>query len=77
MLDLKQIQTSIEKEEDYFIDEDTILSTYEGHTIFSIFLYKFDVFRKIMKQLSKVKMEDEKIFTNKSDNVFKRLYRIL
>ena len=40
LLDLSNILNALTKEEDFFIDEDTILSVYEGHTIFSIFLHK-------------------------------------
>ena len=47
LLDLAYIKTSLDKEEDYFIEEDTILSTYKGHTMFSIFLQKFEVYEHI------------------------------
>ena len=40
LLDLQFIKSALSKGDDFFIDEDTILSTYEGHTIFSIFLEK-------------------------------------
>ena len=37
-LDLQDIKFALEKKEDMiYIDLETILSTYEGHTIFSIF----------------------------------------
>ena len=34
-----------------FINKGTILSTYEGHTIFSVFSEKFQVYEKIYHQL--------------------------
>ena len=49
LLDLKQVKVAVDKKEGMiFIDESTILSTYEGHTIFSIFLHHFDVFQQIL-----------------------------
>ena len=44
LLDLTNILDALTKEEDFFIDEDTILSVYEGHTIFSIFLHRMLVY---------------------------------
>ena len=44
LLDLTNMLDALTKEEDFFIDEDTILSVYEGHTIFSIFLHRIQVY---------------------------------
>ena len=59
LLDLQFIKASLEKEDDFFIDEMTILSTYQGHTIFSIFLHKIDVYDQILKQLNDLELKDE------------------
>ena len=50
LLDLLTINTAVlNKEPLSFIDLDTILSTYEGHTIFSIYTDYFEVYEKILK----------------------------
>ena len=78
LFDLQLIKASLEKEDDFFIDETTILSTYQGHTIFSIFLHKMEVYEQILTQLNAQEYEDE-VSMKKivESNVLKRLYRIL
>ena len=44
LLDLEYVKQSILKDEEFFINDDTILSAYEGHTVFSIFLQKLVVY---------------------------------
>ena len=39
LLNLVQIRHALKKGEEVFIRDQTMLSVYEGHTIFSIFLY--------------------------------------
>ena len=79
LLDLEQVRLQLNKEDDFSIDEDTILSTYQGHTIFSIFLQRFEVYEQILSQLEEKKYEDElNILRKLSENtVLRRLYRIL
>ena len=58
---------------------DTILATYEGHTIFSIYLYQFEVYQKILSQLNEIEFEDETDASKKSleNSTLRRLHRIL
>ena len=67
------------KEEDFSFDDETILATYEGHTIFSIFLYKMEVYEKILESIEKREFEEElDIYQKPAENSFlKRLYRII
>ena len=69
----------MQKEKDFYIDEETLLSTYEGHTIFSIYLQKHEVYEQILFQLKKSEFEDELNSLKKfvENNVLRRLYRIL
>ena len=48
LLDLQWIK-DIENKDELNIMTETILSTYEGHTIFSLFLDKFEVYEQINK----------------------------
>ena len=48
LLDLQWI-LNIENKDELNIMTETILSTYEGHTIFSLFLDKFEVYEQINK----------------------------
>jgi len=41
------------------IDDETILSSFEGHTIFSIYFDDIRVYEAILAQLSEVEFEDE------------------
>ena len=80
LLDLLDIKIALERKEDInYIDLDTILSTYEGHTIFSIFQHYYEVYEKIAKQLKEQEFEYE-INANKEiieNKALRRLYRIL
>ena len=44
LLELERLDEASDKHEDLYISLDAILSTYEGHTIFSIFISKADVY---------------------------------
>ena len=50
LLQLEKLNEAIAKQEELFIDQDTILSVYEGHTIFSLFLSKDTVFHQVLKE---------------------------
>ena len=79
LLDLEHIKQQLSKEEDFFIDEGTILSTYEGHTIFSIFLHKIEVYEQIYSQFQDLEFEDELNSLKKfaENGILRRLYRII
>ena len=80
LLDLGHIKSSLEKEQDFFIDRKTILSVYEGHTIFSIFLHRISVYEQIYNQLREDELEDEEDTRLKKfaeNGVLRRLYRVL
>ena len=48
LLDLQYIQEAVKDEEDFYIEQNTILSTYYGHTIFSIFIESFKVYQQVL-----------------------------
>ena len=80
LLDLLQINTALKKKERLgHIDMSTILATYEGHTIFSLYTYHPDVYRKIYSQLKDQDFEEEINSQKESleSNILRRLYRIL
>ena len=47
------------KEEEFSFNDESIVATYEGHTIFSIFLYRVQAYEKILDQLKGQEFEDE------------------
>ena len=67
------------KEEDFSFNDESIVATYEGHTIFSIFLHKLQAYEKILDQLKNHEYEDElNMFKKPVENSFlRRLYRII
>ena len=79
LLDLHYIRHALSNDKDFFIEQDTILSTYEGHTIFSVFLEKLKVFEEILSKFKGSKYEDEQNKMKKmaENSVIRRLYRIL
>ena len=80
IFDLLNIKIAIIKREGInFINQSTFLSSYEGHTIFSIYLNNYDVFQKILNQLSETEFENEISYRKKvlENNATRRLYRIL
>ena len=44
LLDLQYVAQAVNNKEDFFIEESTILSTYQGHTIFSLFMKQPEVY---------------------------------
>ena len=50
LLKLEKIEESLARYEDFTIDHETIMSIYEGHTIFSLFIDKAEIFQQIMDQ---------------------------
>ena len=56
-----------------------MLSVYEGHTIFSIFLYNPQVFDQIHSQIKSRSFEDtlDEFKNVTEDNFLRRLYRIM
>lgn len=61
------------------IDPQSIISTYEGHTIFSLFWDSINVYEKILSQLEEMEFPgEEDAEGNDIENGFlRRLYRIL
>ena len=60
LLDLAEIKMQHDnKEMLHHIDVDTLLSTYEGHTVFSIYYSHLDVYEKIAEQFHDYQFEDE------------------
>ena len=80
LLELLDIKLALEKKEDIgHIDIETILGTYEGHTILSIFQHFYEVYETILNQL---KETDFEVQVNKhkqklENKNLKRLYRII
>ena len=79
LLDLQFIRSALVKGDDFYINEDTILSTYEGHTIFSIFLEKAKVYDQIISQFKEGEFDDELNSVKKlcENSSLRRLFRIL
>lgn len=61
------------------IDLETILCTYQGHTIFSIFQENIEVYDQIVSQINHQEFEEEEDFDGQDveNNYQRRLYRIL
>ena len=64
LLNLSQIRDQIANEENYFVEEEAMVSVYSGHTFFSIFAYsifaKGNQFQEtIFKQLSTRNLKEE------------------
>lgn len=61
------------------IDIESVLSTYEGHTIFSIFADQINVFEKILMQLDDMEFPEEDNFDGQDceNSILRRLYRIM
>ena len=59
LLDLEHARQQMLKEEEFNFNNETIVATYEGHTIFSIFLYRVQAYEKILDQLKGQEFEDE------------------
>ena len=50
LLDLRYIQDAKNEHNDLIISKSTILSTYYGHTIFSLFIKHHSVYKHILKK---------------------------
>lgn len=61
------------------IDIESVLSTYEGHTIFSIFADQINVFEKILAQLDDMEFPEEDNFDGQDceNSILRRLYRVM
>ena len=61
------------------IDPESILSCYEGHTIFSIFFDRIVVYEQILAQLTDQVFEDAEDMhgTGVENSYLRRLYRVL
>ena len=58
LLELLDIKLALEKKDDIgYIDISTILGTYEGHTILTIYQYYYDVYEKLLNQLKETEFE--------------------
>ena len=79
LLNLVHIQNLLKRDEKFYIGDKTMLSVYEGHTIFSIFQFNPQVYEQIHKQIrSRTFEESIDAFKNPTENVFlRRLFRIL
>ena len=52
LLDLLYARNKMLKEESFSFNDETILATYQGHTVFSIFLYRLEAFENILENIS-------------------------
>ena len=80
LLEIQDIKNTLEKKEDMiYIDMETILSTYEGHTIFSIFQHYFEVYEKIYSQIREQEFKPESNVKKEEieNTALRRLHRIL
>ena len=80
LLELLDIKLALEKKDDIgYIDISTILGTYEGHTILSIYQYYYDVYEKLLNQLKETEFEIQ-VNKNKQhleNKNLRRLYRMI
>ena len=67
------------KEERFNLNDDTILATYQGHTVFSIFLYRLEAYENLLEDLSSREFDEQlNILHKPAENSFlRRLYRII
>ena len=56
---LKQIALNLKEGKEFTVDNDTLISIYEGHTLFSIFSIERKLYQYIAEQLKTSKFEDE------------------
>ena len=60
------------------IDMDTVVATFEGHTIFSLFFDQIQVYENILDQLMSMEFEPDEIWDVEVENSYlRRLYQIL
>jgi len=59
LLDLQYVAKAVESKEDFYIETSTILSTYQGHTIFSLFMQQPEVYEQIYTQFAAMEHEEE------------------
>ena len=61
------------------IDPESILCTYEGHTVFSLFFDKIRVYEQILAQLQEMEFETEEDVNDieVENGYIRRLYRVL
>ena len=50
LLKLEKLEEAVIRQEDFFVDQETLMSVYEGHTIFSLFISEAEVFEQIRYQ---------------------------
>ena len=50
LFDLLYVKEHVSKKEEFYIETSTVLSTYAGHTIFSLFLEHDQVYEQILQQ---------------------------
>ena len=79
LLDLRLAQLMIRRGEEMLFELDTTLSTYNGHTIFSIFIEEPEVYKQILRQYEMLEFPPEENSEKKmvENSVLRRLYRIL
>ena len=51
LLSLVHIRHQLKQEEKFYIEDQTMVSTYQGHTVFSIFQFCPQVYDQILQQL--------------------------
>ena len=80
LFQLKDISDTLDKRNKLAkIDSNTILTIFEGHTIFSIFWDRIQVFEQILSQLQEEEFEDEDDSNGQDteNSRIRRLYRVL
>ena len=81
LLELLDVKIALDKKEDIgHMDMETILGTYEGHTILTIYAQYYDVYESLLRQLKETELDsyinshNKQVMENKN---LRRLYRIL
>ena len=79
LLNLLHTRNQLKRNEKIFIADETLLSIYEGHSFFSIFMFNAEVFDQIIRQLSWRKFEESLDSRNDTTEAIflRRLYRVL
>ena len=72
-------QIKLKRGEDFFLELNTILATYAGHTIFSLFIEEPLVYKQILKQFNRAEFNQELSREGKliENTTLRRFYRIL
>ena len=76
---MKLSQDKVKRGEDMYLELSTILATYAGHTIFSLFIEEDEVYKQILKQFKEQEFEKEVNRDGKliESTILRRFFRIL